>query len=228
MSLKSYSAADMLALVKAKPDALPDPPKRPTQGDFRNLIRQTRRSLSDLAQELADGLDPREWADRFKIVLNGGHAQAWMLGRNRAGDLLPFDFMDALQGIAAADSEADYLLSFLEDILEKDDRYFDEDGNILADKVARRSRMYTGLMRGTANESWSNAQPDEAEIYWRLGAVEEHCSDCPELASLNPWSKDTLFAKPGSNETPCLFNCKCWLEVLDDDGDWQTGFKPVL
>lgn len=225
MSLRTIEAA---RIVKAQPDVFPAPGGKPTQGDFRNHVRSTRRLLADLAQQLADGLDAREWAEAFKRILNLSHAQAWALGRMRAGDQMPFGFDDALRGIAAADSEADFLLSFLEAIEEGDLRYFDADGKVKVTQVARRSRMYTGLLRGTANEAWSNAQPDEAEIFWRLGAVEEHCSDCPELAALNPWTKDTLFEKPGANGTPCLFNCKCWLEVLNEDGDFETGFKPVI
>lgn len=201
----------------------------PTQQDFINLVRDARKQLSGLAQQLADNeISARDWAEAFKRVLNQSHGQAWMLGRQRAGSVLPFGIDDALRGVAAADGEADFLLSFLEAITEKDPRYFDEDGNLRTVQVARRSRMYTGLLRGTANEGWANALPDTQEIFWRLGAVEEHCSDCPEMAALNPWTKDTLFQKPGDNQTPCLFNCRCHLDTIDDDGNLLTGFKPVL
>lgn len=201
----------------------------PTQQDFINLVRDSRRALSTLAQDLADRLiDAREWGERFKRILNASHAQAYTLGRQRAGDLLSSSVDDVLAGVAAADTEADFLLAFIDAIQEGDLRYFDDEGNLKVTEVARRSRMYTGALRGTTNEAWANALPGEQEIFWRLGAVEEHCTDCPELAALNPFTRDTLFQKPGDNQTPCLFHCRCWLETIDDDGNLMSGFKPVL
>jgi hypothetical protein len=200
----------------------------PTQQDFINLVRASRRDLLAIAQLLAAGeIDAREWAERFKQILNRDHARSWALGRQRAGDTLPFGIDDALRGVAAADMEADFLLSFLEAIQSGDKRYWDDDGKLRVDQVARRSRMYTGAYGGSANHAFAASVPDEAEIYWRLGGTENHCADCPEIAVLSPFTKDTLWTVPKGNETPCLFQCLCWLETFDADGNSMTGFKPI-
>lgn len=196
-----------------------------TQADFRRLTMASRLTLTELAERLAQGaLMPREWAEEVYRELLRSHAGSWMLGRLRIGEEGAFGLLDALRGRERADAEGEFLLGFLRQI--EDGKYTDEDGNIDAARVARRSGWYTGRYRGTANEAMREHAPEEAECWWRLGAVEEHCADCPVLTVLSPFTKDTLFQVPGDNETPCKFNCKCHLEwVLD--GAPLNGFKPV-
>lgn len=196
-----------------------------TQNDFRRLTLHTRLRLAEIAERLARGeLLPRGWAEAVYEELLGGHTHSHRLGRLRIGNEDDLSLLDAIRGRERADAEAEFLLNFAQQI--EDGKYTDEDGNYDADKIARRSARYTGRMRGTANEAMREHAPQEAECWWILGAVEKHCSDCPQLYALSPFTKDTLFTVPGSNDQPCMFNCKCHLEWKLDGYDID-GFKPV-
>lgn len=217
-----------LAMLKDAAPALAPLTAYPSQRDFQNVVRGSWKEIDDLVERLAaKEITEREWADLFKQLLNRGHMHSWALGRQRGGDETPLSFLDALQGIRVADGDADYLLGFL-DALEngKNPRLFDSEGNLKPKGVRNRMRLYAGKYRGTANEAMVSVQPAEAEIYWRLGGNEEHCTDCPTLASMSPWSKDTMWTKPGMGDTPCGGLCLCGVEIHIDD-QVLTGFKPV-
>lgn len=199
--------------------------KRPTQTDYAQMLRARRAELLEITTRLANAaynLD--DWADRFNAILYRGHGLSWMMGRQRAGDLSPENIMDSMAGIAAKDKQNVFLNNFLFDLQNKDARYFDEDGVLKIKSVMNRADLYVGAMRGTANESWVGASADEEEFIWNLGGNEKHCEDCPKLAALSPFTKDTLFAVPGDGDTACLGRCLCW---LSRSSDGRTGFKAV-
>lgn len=178
--------------------------------------------MSNAVDELVSGrISAREFGERMQASLIDGHAQSWTLGRQRAGDLTAATADDFFVGLARADADADFLLSFLEDI--EGDRYRDADGNLKPKAVKARAKLYAQKMRGTSGDAFVAACADEDEFTWVMAGI-EHCSDCPELAALSPWTKDTLFAKPGDGETDCLGNCKCHLERSSDG---RQSFKPV-
>ena len=207
-------------LIKAAPVLTP---RRPSQIDYARMLRSQRDRLHEIADELARGeITPRQWGERFQQILIDGHTESWTLGRQRAGDLSGPTIDDFLVGIARADGDAQYLLAFIDDI--EGDRYRRDDGSLKVGAVKARANLYVGKMRGTAGEAFVETSEDEEEFNWVLSAVENHCSDCPELALLSPFTKDTAFAHPGDGSTPCLGNCLChWVRASDG----IEGFKPV-
>lgn len=173
------------------------------------MLRARQSELDALAKQLASGeIDAREWADSFDKVLFDGHTRAWAMGRQRAGDLRDLTQEDVWAGLAAKDGEAPFLQSFMQDIA--GGRYTDEEGNLKLGAIRQRASLYVGKMRGSASEAWVKAGPQDEAITWVMLAI-EHCRDCPEMASLNPWEPGDLWAYPGSGDTECLGNCKCIL-----------------
>lgn len=199
-------------------------PKRPSQSDFARFLRELQSGAFDLIDRLARReVDPRMWGDLFKLILNDGHAGAWVLGRQRSGDLTGFTFDDYLIGIGYSDTQADYLLGFIQDL--QGDRYIDSDGAYKVKAIRHRANLYLQTMRGTSGAGFVAASEIDEEFNWDLNdAVEEHCDDCPYLASQNPWDPSTLYAYPGDGNTACLGNCKCRL-IRKSDG--LTSFNPV-
>lgn len=146
----------------------------------------------------------------FGEDLQQAHSQAASFGRRRAGgaggDGITEE--DRIFGRGRADYETDFLEGFIRDL--EDGRYDDD-----PEGAVRRASQYSGALRGTGNASFVASSPDTAEFYWRLGGAEEHCEECPYLAEQSPYFADELPIFPGSNGTPCLFNCRCFLERSD-------------
>lgn len=203
--------------------ATPGWSKKPSQSDFVKLHSGTEERLLRLASQFETGqIDAHEWYIRFSNILLESHKDSWILGRKLAGDFSAEDIYDELAGRAKVDQESEWLLNFFHDL--ESGRYLDSQGNLKIQSVMTRSSMYAGKLRGTANDSFIQSSPEESEFEWSLGGAELHCSDCPELASMSPWTQDTLGAWPGSGDTPCLTNCKCSIVRLSDG---LSGFKPV-
>jgi len=199
---------------------------RPTQADFARFLRVRASTLDEIIAKLISGeYAPLQWYEAFyRLILLDGHAGARALGRQRAGDFAEIGVEDYLAGRVIADSETEYLLRFLEDLVSKDRRYWDADLNAYKPQaIQNRGRLYVQKMRGTAGQAFVSASPDEAEFNWVMGAA-EHCDECPVLAGKSPWMAGELFTTPGSGMTPCGANCKCHL-VRRSDG--LTSFKPV-
>jgi len=163
-----------------------------------------------LAARLARGeADVREWADGLGRAILSGHSRAWRWARASSGDLEESE-ADGLVGRARLDAEAPYLLRFAEQV------EGGWGGEMVEAAVARRSGTYAGAIRGTATEGFFSLGDPADEYRWVLGAVEDHCTECPSLAAAGPWKPDELYVWPGSNDTPCLFNCKCHLSRVSD------------
>lgn len=140
------------------------------------------------------------------------HANAAYAGRALAGLRDPLGEFDQALGQIIGEREAQHLESFLKDI--KNGRYTSDEGELNTARIEARAANYTERLRGTANETWSNSLPDGDLIYWRLGGDEGgSCSICPDLAASGPYKPNQLPTHPGNNETPCLFNCRCYLET---------------
>lgn len=203
-------------LIKAAPKLIPG---GPSQHDYNRMHRARMREIAAIVSRLASSeIGPQDFAEQVHAVLQEGHTQAWVLGRQLGGDTRPGHEFDRLIARATSDTEADYLHGFLSDIASGRYRLDDGSQNELA--ILARSKLYVLRMRGTANESFVEASPTDSEWTWHLGP-EEHCPDCPELAALSPYTKDTLFSFPGDGGSACLGNCNCWL--ARDDG--VRGFK---
>jgi hypothetical protein len=190
--------------------------------DFRRVYGSTWTELQRVTDGLvARDLPPSEWLNDFNRALRTGHTDSWRVGRLWGRDPGQLLDTDILNGRRIADQESNFLLGFLEDI--EGGRYTDDDGNLNAAAIKARSRLYAGALRGTAYEGWTEEGYDGEEYDWILGPTESHCSDCPQLASLGPYQKETLFVWPGRG-TECLGNCDCTL-VRRSDG--MTGPRPI-
>lgn len=104
-------------------------------------------------------------------------------------------------------------------------RYFNdmmdqlESGEISPAEFKRRMKMYIN----SSEESYWRARGKEMnrlgfdEVSWNLGASENHCVDCPELAAAGwvPACPNGGFGDgcqfPGDGNTACLTNCNCYL-----------------
>lgn len=216
----------MQILTKAAPGMIP---RRPSQASFNAMLRARQADFDALIDQLAKGeLTPREWADAFDEVLLNGHTQAWMMGRQRAGNLDPFRLSDEMAGLIHKDAEAGWLHMFMNDIMSG--RYTDDEGNLRTGPIRSRANLYVGKMRGTAGEAWANNAPQDQRVKWILLAVEDHCLDCPEMARLTEETEflpGQLWAYPGSGQTQCLGNCKCVLRLENGAESFRHPLIPA-
>jgi hypothetical protein len=183
--------------------------KRPTDADYRRLVRATVKDMEALTARLAGGdLSPAQWADEFDALLGDSHTDAWVLGRQRAGDLTARQIEDEIMGLGFKDVQSEFLRGFQDAIESGDPRYLLEDGTLNAHAINQRAKLYAARLRGTANEAFVEAGEDDDEYEWKLGPT-EHCDDCIELAALGPYTKDTTLGHPGDGQTACKVNCHC-------------------
>lgn len=194
---------------------------RPTQAEFDAMIRQRKGELSRLVSRLSSrSITVDEFGRVFDSILLESHANGWTLGRQRAGNLKEEMFDDYLAAVAAKDKDGAFLLNFLDDI--SGGRYGDIN-ELSTGAIQARANLYVARARGTSNEAFVETSPDGMEFTWHLGGTEDHCSDCPEIAALSPFIKDTMFTYPGHGDTPCLANCKCYLTREDKVSAFQRS-----
>ncbi len=199
-------------------------PILPSDDPFTVLMIACDNDMAKVAAELARTGNTLQWVSDARDILQTYHRQSHTLG---FGGYVPsltdgrvFQVLETPN--TSGLSELDYLQQFLADLSDKETPYRLDDGGFDEDSILRRMRMYQGKMRGTAGWGFVDKQSPVAEIEWILGAVEEHCPECPMMADLSPWDKGSLWTTPGSGETTCIFNCKCWLKSED-----ETSAKPV-
>jgi hypothetical protein len=192
----------------------------PTQEDWNVFSLGARDDLISIANRFGEGeLNSDEFMNEMHAILEELHGEAAFLGRRLAGDLSPYNAIDNAFGKLVAENQREFLEQFAADL--RYGRYVDDDGNLNMDMVNARAQSYAGRLRGTADESFVGMSDDDAWFIWHLGG-EHNCTECPVIASGSPYTKATLPTMPGANETPCLFNCNCWLER--EDG--VLSFKP--
>lgn len=186
--------------------------------DFRRMVSNVERKLQGLAKAVArEEITPAWWWNEMLEELASAHARAGFHGRQRAGDLAPFDVDDTRFGALAAQEELPFLQAFQWDLM--GERYRDEDGALDAAAIGRRAEFYLSRLYATANEAM--AWTDGGRVHWRLGAA-DHCSDCLELAQRSPYEIDRLPTVPGASQTLCKMACACFLET--ESG--LRGFRP--
>ena len=183
---------------------------------YRHLVpivqSQLSRGLQAYAFDLFGGLLDLDTAlIRGTTALSDAHANASFAGRALAGYKAPIGELDRTIGRMIAEEQAQWFERFLKDV--RDGRYTDDEGNARDALIQARSATYAHRLRGTANESWVNTLEVDEVIHWRLGGDEGgSCSICPDLAERGPYKPGELPTHPGANQTPCLFNCRCWLQ----------------
>lgn len=189
--------------------------RRPSQAAYNKLQGKADRQAAKLAGRVSRGtITPDVWADLFIDTLQERHSDAAALGRQRAGIAGARNGDDEDLGAAVATDEWRFLQSFRDDI--KNGRYDSEDGTLNADAIATRASWYTKKLLATANEAFVQSSSEKATFLWILGeTVEEHCTQCPDLAKGGPYSRDNIPTYPRQGNTKCLFNCACHLKRKD-------------
>jgi hypothetical protein len=187
-----------------------------TEAEFRAHFASLPSTLQERLRETAlqrarDELTLEAAGEAGFDALLESHAQAAYAGRGLAGALDEFGELDEAVGRLIAEEQAQYFEKFLSDI--GDGKYTLEDGLINEEAIETRAGQYNERLRGTANESWATALPLDELLDWVLGATEDSCSVCPDLAEQGPYKPTELPTYPGANETPCLFNCGCSLRT---------------
>jgi hypothetical protein len=93
---------------------------------------------------------------------------------------------------------------------------------------AKRAGYYADSGKAQFFNGMVNGAGENVEISWVLGTVEEHCHDCPVLAS-KTYTWQTLPTTPGAGDTECLFNCACHLEFHKrQSGTGTQGGLPMM
>lgn len=201
------------------------PGGKPKNSAFAKVSHKTQSEVHAATKELADGgLTVHGWNDKVDQALLQGHTDAWKLGRQRSGDVSPLNADDHIAGREKKDLESQWLDGFRDDI--ENGRYTLEDGTLNAAAIESRLNLYVGKLRGTANEAFAETSDDEDQFIWELRGAENHCEDCPDIAALSPFTKETLFAYPGSGDTECLGNCGCVLVRIRGETR-EEGFDRV-
>lgn len=200
-------------------------PRRKAPGDptYRAMLEEVASEIAATIDKLIEGeLDARQWGDEFFVPVSKGHILSWLLGRQRGGALSALDEFDVEAALSIADAQGEFLLGFIDDL--DNGRYTLDDGSINEAAVRARANLYVGAMRGTANEAFVESGGAEELYDWILGLNENHCEDCPLIASRSPYTRDANVGHPGGGETDCLGNCLC---VWRRRSDGRTGFAPV-
>lgn len=87
-----------------------------------------------------------------------------------------------------------------------------EPGSAVYRRIPSRARLYVERGKTLFEGGWLSGQGEDRLIAWRLG-VAEHCPVCPQIAAASPFVRRTLPTLPGAGQTPCLSNCRCFLET---------------
>ena len=199
--------------------AIPTFQGTPSQEIWNEFGQGSREELCALMQRYINGeLTDALWAEETTVLLETLHAEAAYLGRTLAGDTALFGELDLAYGKVIGGLENEFLQQFQADLW--GGVYLRDDGTLMTDLLLNRIDTYGGRLRGTSSETFVAYSGDHL-IYWILGG-ENNCEECPDIASMSPYTQDTLPCMPGTNETPCLFNCNCYL--LRDDG--VSSFQP--
>lgn len=196
----------------------------PNPDAFTVLMAECDEEMQKILRMLAANGSVPNWADAMIQALLKYHTQAHYLGQAKWDQQMQFLAVNNATKVVhigkqvinprtydtiIVPGEADYLAGFVRDLIAKDKKYFEEDGTIRLDNVLNRMRMYQGKMRGSEGIGVLEAGPVNELWKWELGGAEDHCEDCPFLASLVPVTRDEWFSTPGAGDTQCLFGCRC-------------------
>lgn len=181
--------------------------------------------LDRIAEQLAGAvLNTEEWRWAVDAALLRAHTDAYVVGRTYAGLDGPEQTSDFLVGSMRRDREIPFLMRFQDAIERGDPRYIDIDtGNVKFEGVNSRLQLYGRKLRATAELGHIKNTYDQKFI-WKLGAA-EHCADCVYMASINPYTRRSLWTVPGDGDTECLTNCRCRILIEDDGSESFPGVK---
>ena len=162
-----------------------------------------------VAQYHGNRIDYSTAMSRFRSLTGNFYQQAFRAGAMATGN--PY-YADPKVGLTRHDLafiskarryEATFFRRFLADV--KNPNHVPRHGYL------KRATYYGESGKAQFFNGMVNGAGENVEIHWVMGAVEEHCSDCPVLAS-RVYTWKTLPTTPGAGDTACLFNCQCHLE----------------
>lgn len=160
----------------------------------------------DLVNQLDAGrITKNQFLARSRKIFKAGYERAYRLGTDAAG----LDFMklpkEDLRWLARARShEYKFLNKFADDIVAKRGTMSYRD----------RAAMYVRNTDGMFDAGRVDGYPNESTwVYWELGASEQPCGDCIDLAMNSPYRPDQLPTTPRAGNTQCLSNCNCSLRI---------------
>jgi hypothetical protein len=219
----------------ARPDSAPLAPKSydaetkavntlTAQKDHDRTIKRGRTRLEALVKRLAGGdISEDVFKEEYSKVLLRLHEDLYRIGVRHAGGT-----PDAVEAKRVAqqvvDFEQQWIAGLVADVM--GDVYRDDAGDFMPDHggLQNRLRWYATKASGTASQAWVGTCEPEEEFDWILGGAENHCQDCPYLATNSPYTKDTLYTEPRGFDTPCGGSCDCRLTRRSDG---LAGFGPV-
>lgn len=208
LNFQRSAALDAHIKLAASPLILPNDPD-----PFSVWAIEQDKFLRALADRMESGLDKSVWLHEFDRWVREGHIEAHRRGQLTAEGTVQ-EALARLRGRTIADNESPFIQGFYNDI--SDGNFTDDYGDFKADALYYRMRLYLGKMRGTAGYGFVDGSSSTEVFDWVVGGVEDHCADCPILASGGPYTHDTLYTTPGMCDTPCLGNCKCHLRRHSD------------
>lgn len=169
---------------------------------------------------LAGRIGPEGLQEAFRGIAGSSHTAAHVLGQEVAGAQVVRG-LAADRGAVMAGLETQFFRGFINALVAKDPRYHDGD-EWRNDQIARRVEMYLPRTEASAGYGWLAGHEPRQLFDFILGAA-DHCEDCPVLAEMGPYYRETLWTMPRNGDTPCGFNCKCQVQTVEGD----AGFGPA-
>lgn len=163
--------------------------------------RPITQSLTSMYYSQKISLD--DWRSAMRTEVKNEHIRQYILGVGGRDQMTPADW-----GRLGATIKGQY-------------KYIDGFGDgLAAGKVSEgqalvRAGMYADSARASYEKGHFQSQTrggrEVTEELWVLGSTENHCKDCPDLASAG-WVPIGTHPFPGDGNTECLTNCLCHKE----------------
>jgi len=169
-------------------------------------------SMEDVHNKLVDVFKLSSKPDIVKVafdLLAVNHTVAAYIGRGLVTDPITVNAVDCMIGEAMANKQLPFLEKFVDDVVL---------GGLSAEAISARAELYGHALYGTVNRVWAASQSPNTLIWWDLGPNENHCTQCPIMASNSPYKADELTTFPGDGNTDCVTNCKCTLRTETEEG----------
>lgn len=155
----------------------------------------------------------------FEQIAQKHHSSAHHLGQEVAGT--PRQGLATARGRQISLIEGNFFRGFLAALQDRDPRYFRE-GVPRDDQIARRVGQYLPKAEGSAIAGFAQNHAPGQRFDWLLGAG-DHCNECPTLADMGPYYRETLPFYPREGYTPCRSNCKCSVQTIEGEGSFDPA-----
>jgi hypothetical protein len=162
------------------------------------------------AQYEQDRVDFGQLRSAARHMLAQGYRTSFQLGKTFPGTQQLPDLTAADTGRISIELNAEY--GFLDGLLEEARRRHEVTDTPFGLYIANRARLYAEALRSLFYYGQLAQHASTDPVWWVLVELADHCSVCPELAAGSPYTVATLPTVPSRGDTPCLGNCKCFLD----------------